>query len=161
MSLHNGSDILVIYVSLHLCIADHASANGPFILHNILFMDEGHGVLISPFCASGIVLHEGCTLYGISVGPNWVHAQCTSTLLVHLFTGSCVISEVGEHGVHFLNRCACVSICTRLSVLAQIVKCLLLHVLDVDHEYLLEWLCAIACAVGWEGAREGLNAFEY
>ena len=80
MSLHNGSDILVIYVSLHLCIADHASANGPSILHNILSMDEGHGVLISPFCASGIVLHEGCTLYGISVGPNWVHAQCTSAL---------------------------------------------------------------------------------
>ena len=51
-----------------------------------------------------------------------------------------------------------VSICIRLSVLAQIVECLLLHVLDVDHEYPLEWLCAIAHAVG---AREGLNVFEY
>ena len=114
VSLHDGLDILVISVFLHLHIADHASANGLSILHNILSTDEGHGVLIFPFCASDVVLHEGCILYGISVGPNWVHAQYTFALVVHLFTGSWAIGEVGEHGVHFLNHRACVSICTRL-----------------------------------------------
>ena len=160
MSLRNGN-ILVMTVSPRLYIADHASANGLSILHNILFMDEGHGVSISPFCASDVVLHEGCTLHGILVGPNWIHAQCASALLVHLFTRSCTIGEVGEHGVHFLNHCAYVSIHTGLSVPVQIVECLLSHVLNADHEYPLERLCAIACAIGWEQAREGLNAFKY